>query len=80
MIGCDEDADPGDGGFGGNDVDGILSPDRVADDIVAGIREGRFLVLPHPQVRSYFQRKAADHDRWIAGMQRFRRKLTGEEG
>ena len=78
MIGIEDDAEAIDGGFGGNDVDGILSPDRVADDIVAGIREGRFLVLPHPQVRTYFQRKAADHDRWIAGMQRFRRKLTGE--
>lgn len=80
MIGIEDDAEAMDGGFGGNDVDGILSPDRVADDIVLGIQEGRFLVLPHPQVRSYFQRKAADHDRWIAGMQRFRRKLTGEEG
>jgi NAD(P)-dependent dehydrogenase (short-subunit alcohol dehydrogenase family) len=80
MIGIEDDAVATDGGFGGNDVDGILSPERVADDIVAGIREGRFLVLPHPQVQTYFQRKAADHDRWIAGMQRFRRKLTGEEG
>ena len=79
MIGIEDDAESLDGGFGGNDVDGILSPDQVADDIVAGIRAGRFLVLPHPQVQTYFQRKAADHDRWIAGMQRFRRKLTGEE-
>jgi hypothetical protein len=79
MIGIEDDAESFDGGFGGNDVDGILSPDRVADDIVAGIRAGRFLVLPHPQVRTYFQRKAADYDRWIAGMQRFRRKLMGLE-
>ena len=79
MIGIEDDAEAIDGGFGGNDVDGILSPDQVADDIVAGIRAGRFLVLPHPQVQTYFQRKAADYDRWIAGMQRFRRKLTGEE-
>jgi hypothetical protein len=79
MIGIDDDAESFDGGFGGNDVDGILSPDQVAEDIVAGIRQERFLVLPHPQVQTYFQRKAADHDRWIAGMQRFRRKLTGEE-
>ena len=78
MIGIEDDAEVIDGGFGGNDVDGILSPEKVADDIVAGIRAGRFLVLPHPQVQTYFQRKAADYDRWIAGMQRFRRKLTGE--
>ena len=80
MIGIEDDAESFDGGFGGNDVDGILPADQVADDIVAGIHAGRFLVLPHPQVRTYFQRKAADHDRWIAGMQRFRRKLEGEEG
>jgi NAD(P)-dependent dehydrogenase (short-subunit alcohol dehydrogenase family) len=80
MIGIEDDADSFDGGFGGNDVDGILSPDQVADDIVAGIQSGSFLVLPHPQVRTYFQRKAADHDRWISGMQRFRLKLMGEEG
>jgi NAD(P)-dependent dehydrogenase (short-subunit alcohol dehydrogenase family) len=40
MIGIEDDAESFDGGFGGNDVDGILSPDRVADDIVAGIRAG----------------------------------------
>jgi NAD(P)-dependent dehydrogenase (short-subunit alcohol dehydrogenase family) len=80
MIGIEDDEDSFDGGFGGNDVDGILSPDQVADDIVAGIQSGSFLVLPHPQVRTYFQRKAADHDRWISGMQRFRLKLMGEEG
>ena len=78
MIGIEDDAEAIDGGFGGNDVDGILSPDQVADDVIEGIREGRFLVLPHPQVRDYCQRKAADHDRWITGMQRFRRKLDGE--
>jgi NAD(P)-dependent dehydrogenase (short-subunit alcohol dehydrogenase family) len=79
MIGIEDDAESFDGGFGGNDVDGVLSPAQVADDIVAGIHAGRFLVLPHPQVQTYFERKAADHDRWIAGMQRFRRKLTGVE-
>ena len=78
MIGIEDDAETIDGGFGGNDVDGILSPDQVADDVVTGIHNGLFLILSHPQVQTYFQRKAADYDRWIAGMQRFRRKLTGE--
>jgi NAD(P)-dependent dehydrogenase (short-subunit alcohol dehydrogenase family) len=79
MIGIDDDAESYDGGFGGNDVDGILSPAEVADCIVDGIAEGRFMILPHPQVATYFQRKASDHDRWISGMQRFRRQLTGED-
>jgi NAD(P)-dependent dehydrogenase (short-subunit alcohol dehydrogenase family) len=76
LIGIDEDTEieDGAGGFGGNDVDGILSTEYVADCILAGIQEGRFLVIPHPQVRTYVQRKAEDHDRWIDGMRRFRRK------
>jgi NAD(P)-dependent dehydrogenase (short-subunit alcohol dehydrogenase family) len=79
MIGFDDDGCKPDGasGFGGNDVDGILSADYVADCIVAAIQEPRFLVLPHPQVATYFRRKADDHDRWIGGMQRFRRRLQG---
>lgn len=76
MIGIEDDSDSLDGGFGGNDVDGILRPEAVADCIVEGAREGRFLILPHPQVATYFQRKASDHDRWISGMQRFRQKLN----
>ena len=75
MIGIEDDTDGGEGGFGGNDVDGILPPDAVAENIVDGIRERRFLVLPHPQVAEYTRRKAADHDRWISGMQRFRKSL-----
>jgi len=79
MIGFDDDGRKPDGetGFGGNDVDGVLSADYVADCIVAAIQERRFLVLPHPQVATYFRRKADDHDRWIGGMQRFRRRLLG---
>lgn len=75
MIGIEDDSSCVDGGFGGNDIDGILSADDVAECIVAGIQEKRFLVLPHAQVAAYMQRKASDRDRWIAGMQRFRRKL-----
>jgi NAD(P)-dependent dehydrogenase (short-subunit alcohol dehydrogenase family) len=80
LIGVDEDTEveDGSGGFGGNDVDGILSAEYVADCILAAIQEERFLVLPHPQVTTYFQRKADDHERWISGMQRFRRRLAGE--
>ncbi len=75
MIGIEDDSDSADGGFGGNDVDGIMSPEAVADVIVDAALAGRFLILTHPQVATYFQRKASDHDRWINGMQRFRRQL-----
>ena len=75
MIGIEDDSDDFSGGFGGNDVDGILSADEVSDIIVEGVEEGRFLILTHPTVTTYVERKAADHDRWIDGMRRFRRKL-----
>lgn len=80
MTGFDDDGQAaGDTGFGGNDVDGIVSSEHVAECILDGIREQRFLVLPHPRVSEYVQRKAADHDRWIGGMRRFRRRLKGED-
>jgi len=63
--------------FGGADADGIMTPEQVADCIVDGVASGKFLIAPHPEVLGYFQRKAADYDRWISGMQRFRRKLSG---
>jgi short-subunit dehydrogenase len=77
MIGIADDSDTVDGGFGGNDVDGIMRPEDVADIIIEESLDGRFLILTHPQVATYFQRKANDHDRWIGGMQRFREKLQG---
>lgn len=75
MIGIEDDSDSSDGGFGGNDVDGIMGADEVADIIIDEALGGRFMILTHPQVATYFQRKANDHDRWIGGMRRFRKKL-----
>jgi NAD(P)-dependent dehydrogenase (short-subunit alcohol dehydrogenase family) len=56
-------------------VDGILEPEVVAECVIQGLSEETFLILPHPQVRSYYQRKASDYDRWINGMRRFARKI-----
>jgi NAD(P)-dependent dehydrogenase (short-subunit alcohol dehydrogenase family) len=55
--------------------DGVLEPEDVANDCIDAIRNGRFLVLPHKEVETYFQRKANDYDRWLNGMRRFRAKL-----
>ncbi|HEV8625842.1 MAG TPA: SDR family oxidoreductase [Acidimicrobiia bacterium] len=49
---------------------GVLEPEDVAEAVVKGLREERFLILPHPEVTDYFQRKAGDYDRWLAGMRR----------
>ncbi len=56
--------------------DGVLEPDAVADSVLDGLAEERFLILPHERVLTYMQRKSADYDRWLAGMRRLRRKFV----
>jgi NAD(P)-dependent dehydrogenase (short-subunit alcohol dehydrogenase family) len=56
-------------------VDGVLEPAQVAEAVVAGLADERFLILPHPQVAEYFRRKATDYDRWLAGMRRLQRRF-----
>ncbi len=53
----------------------LIEPEEVADCVVKGLAEERFLLLPHPEVREYVTRKADDPDRWIAGMRRFQASL-----
>jgi NAD(P)-dependent dehydrogenase (short-subunit alcohol dehydrogenase family) len=60
--------------------DAALTPDQVADAWVSSLSEGRFFVLPHPEVGGYFAARAADPDAWLAGMRRLQGKvdeLTG---
>jgi NAD(P)-dependent dehydrogenase (short-subunit alcohol dehydrogenase family) len=57
---------------------GVLEPQDVADALVAGIREERFLILPHAEVATHMSRKAADPDRWIAGMRRLVRNARAQ--
>lgn len=56
---------------------GAVTPEQVAGDVLACMREGRFLVLPHPEVLTFMQRKSADYDRWIRGMRRVRDQVLG---
>jgi NAD(P)-dependent dehydrogenase (short-subunit alcohol dehydrogenase family) len=63
--------------LGPGTLDGVLEPETVADACIEAIREERFLVLPHPEVETYFQRKASDYDRWLRGMRRFRDRISG---
>lgn len=60
--------------LGDGATDGIVEPEFVADVVTQAVREGRFLILPHPEVQTYVERKAADPDRWLKGMRRLRRR------
>ena len=53
----------------------VLEPDQVADAVVDGLAAERFLILPHSEVLEFFQRKAADYDRWLAGMRRLQARV-----
>jgi NAD(P)-dependent dehydrogenase (short-subunit alcohol dehydrogenase family) len=55
--------------------DGMLQPEDVAQCVMEALAADRFMILPHPEVTQYMQRKTADYDRWIGGMRRFRRKF-----
>ncbi len=56
-----------------------ITPEEVADAVMAGLADGRFLILPHPQVADYYAARATDTDRWLAGMRRLQAKVFEEE-
>jgi NAD(P)-dependent dehydrogenase (short-subunit alcohol dehydrogenase family) len=51
---------------------GVLTVEQAATAIADGIERGGFLILTHPEVLGYLQRKTGDYDRWLAGMRRVR--------
>ena len=72
-------AELGDASVRAAGVDGGIEPEVVADAVVEALAAERFWVLPHPEVADYVRRKAADPDRWLAGMRKLQRQL-GYEG
>jgi NAD(P)-dependent dehydrogenase (short-subunit alcohol dehydrogenase family) len=54
----------------------VVEPEQVAAMTLDAVRDGGFLVLPHPEVLEMYRQKGADYDRWLAGMRRYRRALT----
>jgi len=55
----------------------VLEPAEVADIVLDAVRAETFLILPHPEVATYLQRKAADRDRWLAGMRKLQARTGG---
>jgi NAD(P)-dependent dehydrogenase (short-subunit alcohol dehydrogenase family) len=64
----------GDGASAG--LDGVLPAEQVADDVVAGLQIGQFLITPHPKVIDYFRAKSDNYDRWLGGMQKMYAKFA----
>ena len=77
MIGSDFDQD----GDDGDDLPpGVLTPAVVAESVLQGLAKREFLILPHPEVRDYFQKKAENYDRWLGGMRKINRAVVGDQG
>jgi NAD(P)-dependent dehydrogenase (short-subunit alcohol dehydrogenase family) len=57
-------------------VDGVLPAEQVAEAVLAGVASERFLILPHPEVAMYEQRRATDRERWLSGMRRLQARLS----
>ncbi len=55
-----------------------IQPEAVAEAVMAGIADGRFLILPHPEVAGMYERRAANPDRWLGGMNKLVRSLQAE--
>src|SRR5205085_7335736 len=58
-------------------VDGVLMPDEVAKIVLEAMEAERFMILSHPTVQGYEQRKVSDRNRWLSGMRRLRDKTFG---
>ncbi|WP_406836610.1 SDR family oxidoreductase [Streptomyces sp. AHU1] len=56
-----------------------IEPEAVADALMKGIEEDRFLILPHPEVAGYYQARAADPDRWMMNMNHLQQKWETTE-
>lgn len=67
-------ADTEGGGVAG--VDGMIEPEVLCDATIDALRNEAFLILPHPEVLTYMQRKTSDYDRWLGGMRRLRSRFA----
>jgi NAD(P)-dependent dehydrogenase (short-subunit alcohol dehydrogenase family) len=59
-------------------MNGAIEPEVVADVVMSGLAEETFLILPHPEVAMFFNRKASDYDRWIRGMRKLSKEVMGQ--
>ena len=54
----------------------VITADIVADSVLKGLNEERFLILPHLEVQKFMNFKTHSYDKWIKQMQKLRRKVV----
>ncbi len=54
-----------------------ISVEELAEATVQCLRDGQFLILPHPEVKRFMENRAGNHERWLGGMQQLRESLFG---
>ncbi len=59
---------------------GAIEPEQVAQAVIRGLSEDKFLILPHPDVAEYYAARAADPDRWLGGMNKLQRGIEAQLG
>ena len=52
-----------------------ITPEAAADAVIEGIADGRFLILPHPEVARMYAGRATDPDRWLHSMNKLQRRV-----
>jgi NAD(P)-dependent dehydrogenase (short-subunit alcohol dehydrogenase family) len=57
-----------------------IEPEQVAQAVIRGLSEDKFLILPHPDVAEYYAARAADPDRWLGGMNKLQRGIEEQLG
>jgi NAD(P)-dependent dehydrogenase (short-subunit alcohol dehydrogenase family) len=59
-------------------LESAIEPEQVAEALWDAMTDGRFLVLPHPEVRDYYALRATDTDKWLRGMSRLQQRIEQE--
>ncbi len=55
--------------------DTALEPEQVAETVWQALQDDRFLILPHPEVKGYYEYRATQTDRWLSGMRKLQDRL-----
>jgi NAD(P)-dependent dehydrogenase (short-subunit alcohol dehydrogenase family) len=55
-----------------------VTAEHVAEEVIQGLRDERFLILPHPEVKEFYGYRATNTDRWLNGMRRLNKKIVAQ--